>query len=56
MTPEEADEQNDKNFRTMLLDFFMDSHKQFNGRMDEGKISLKEIMDFIDDWAKRKFK
>ncbi len=39
-----------------LLDFFKDSCEKFQGRMDEGKITVREILDFIEEWTERKFK
>jgi|GEM_PF-5498175 hypothetical protein len=45
-----------KAIKLIFLDFFKDSSVKFEGRMDEGKISLKEIMDFISDWVDTNFK
>jgi ribosomal protein L37AE/L43A len=48
--------ENEKKIKGIFLDFFVDSSKKFKGRMDEGKISIREIMDFIDEWTKSRFK
>jgi hypothetical protein len=40
----------------VFLSFFKDSCEKFQGRMDEGKITVREVLDFIEEWTERKFK
>ncbi len=36
--------------KMMLFDFFKEAREKFEGRLDEGKITVKELRDFIDEW------
>jgi hypothetical protein len=55
-SPRMEDEKYKKLMRGIFLDFFRDASMTFKGRVDEGKITIAELHDFIDKWVEKHFK
>jgi len=51
-----SDEKQKKLLTAIFQDFFKDATLKFQGRLDEGNISLKEINDYISSWIEVHFK
>lgn len=40
-----------KALESIMMDFFVGASRHFEGRLDEGKISVAELRQFIKDWV-----